>query len=153
MNTTLAFEIVLKTVTLLFAIGLLGFGIMFLEQVDYVGRFIDTMNHKKSIVERQLNNGYRNLIISIECLWQRLFYHNRRFVSYPDMDMERFAHEYVIGSQKVVSTSVVVKPKSFNVTLHDFGTRVDARPNASEHIKPLAEEDVDTIIKRRFGFI
>lgn len=152
MNTSLAFEIVLKTITLMFAIGLLGFGILFLEQVDYVDRFIDTMNHKRVIAERRILTAHAKFMVACECLSQRLFYSNG-WSTYPDVSLNRLNHEYVVGSQKIVKTSVSVKPKTLNVTLHAFGTRLDTPPSINKHIEPPVEDDVDTIIKRRFGFV
>lgn len=152
MNTSLAFEIVLKTITLMFAIGLLGFGILFLEQVDYVDRFIDTMNHKRVVAERRILTAHAKFMVACECLSQRLFY-NTGWSAYPEVSLNRLNHEYVVDSQKIVKTSVSVQPKTFNVTLHEFGTRVDIIPDISKHLEPPVDEDVDTIIKRRFGFV
>lgn len=152
MNTSLAFEIVLKTITLMFAIGLFGFGILVLDQVDYVGRFIDTMNHKRAVAERRILTTYARFMVFCECLSHRLLC-STNWSTYPEVSSNRLNHEYVIGYQKIVKTSVSVKSKTPNVTLHAFGTRLDTIPSINKHIEPPVEDDVDTIIKRRFGFV
>ena len=136
----------------MFAIGLLGFGVLLLEQVDYVDRFIDTMNHKRVILERRIMTAYTKFMVTFECLSQHLSYTNTRSF-YADVYNHSFDHEYIISTRQIVKTSVSVRPDTFKVNLRAFSTQVSATPDIRKHIAPPMDEDVDTIIKRRFGFV